>query len=44
MTADSVYVTLGQWSRMGKGFDTRQPPYLLVKAPIEATSQFNAAQ
>lgn len=44
VTADSVYVTLGQWSRMGQGFDTRQPPYLLVKAPIEATPQFNAAQ
>jgi len=43
VTADSVYVTLGQWSRMGKGFDTRQPPYLLVKAPIDPTPSLTAA-
>lgn len=42
VTADSVYVTLGQWSRLGKGFDDRQPPYLLIKAPIEPTPQYNA--
>ena len=42
VTADSVYVTLGQWSRMGKGFDTRQPPYLLVKAPINPTPSLTA--
>ena len=44
VTADSVYVTLGQWSRLGKGFDDRQPPYLLVKAPLEPTAQYDAKQ
>ena len=31
-------------NRQVKRVDTRQPPYLLVKAPIEATQQFDAAQ
>jgi sugar lactone lactonase YvrE len=35
VSADSVYVTLGQWNRLGKTADSRQPPYLLVKAPLE---------
>lgn len=42
VTAHSVYVTLGQWDRLGKGFDTRQPPYLLIQASIDATPQFDA--
>jgi sugar lactone lactonase YvrE len=42
VTADSVYVTLGQWDRLGKGFDTRKPPYLLVRTPTEPTPKFDA--
>lgn len=42
VTADAVYVTLGQWDRMGKGFDTRRPPYLLIRTPVDGTPQFNA--
>ncbi|WP_110949590.1 SMP-30/gluconolactonase/LRE family protein [Pseudomonas bohemica] len=42
VSADSVYVTLGQWDRLGKGFDTRKPPYLLIRTPIDPTPQFNA--
>lgn len=42
VTADSVYVTLGQWDRLGKGFDTRKPPYLLIRTPINDTPRFNA--
>lgn len=42
VTHDNVYVTLGQWSRLGKGFDDRKPPYLLVKAPIGGTLQLSA--
>lgn len=42
VTADAVYVTLGQWDRMGKGFDTRKPPYLLIRTPVDGTPQFNA--
>lgn len=40
----SVYVTLGQWDRLGKGFDSRRPPYLLISTPIDAPPQFNAQQ
>lgn len=42
VTGNSVYVTLGQWDRFGKNFDTRKPPYLLIRAPLEPTPQFNA--
>lgn len=42
VSADSVYVTLGQWNRLGKGVDTRQPPYLLVKAPLRPTLSYSA--
>ncbi|WP_415529885.1 L-dopachrome tautomerase-related protein [Gluconacetobacter sp.] len=37
VTADHVYCTLGQWNRLpgfNGGKDLRQPPYLLIRAPI----------
>nr|WP_240488669.1 major royal jelly family protein [Labilithrix luteola] len=37
-TQDHVYVTLGQWNRLpafNDGKDLRQPPYLLVRIPIQ---------
>lgn len=37
-TRDHVYVTLGQWNRLpafNDGKDLRQPPYLLVRIPIQ---------
>lgn len=42
VSASSVYVTLGQWDRMGKGVDTREPPYLLVRTPLAGTPEYNA--
>jgi len=39
---DAVYVTLGQWDRLGKGFDTRQPPYLLIRTPLANTPVLTA--
>ncbi|MDE1168904.1 MAG: L-dopachrome tautomerase-related protein [Pseudomonas sp.] len=42
VTGDSVYVTLGQWDRLGKHSDTRKPPYLLIRTSTEPTPQFNA--
>jgi hypothetical protein len=35
-------VTLGQWDRLGKGFDTRQPPYLLIRTPLANTPVLTA--
>ncbi|MEK6345946.1 MAG: L-dopachrome tautomerase-related protein [Burkholderia sp.] len=38
-TATHVYCTLGQWNRLpgfNGGRDLRQPPYLLIRAPLEA--------
>ena len=32
-----LYVTLGQWDRLSKHSDTREPPYLLIKASVDAT-------
>lgn len=45
-TATHVYVTLGQWDRLpgfNQGRDLRQPPYLLVRAPIEQAPTMTAA-
>ncbi|MCD7098471.1 major royal jelly family protein [Stenotrophomonas sp. MMGLT7] len=45
-TATHVYVTLGQWDRLpgfNQGRDLRQPPYLLVRAPIEPAPTLTAA-
>ncbi len=45
-TATHVYVTLGQWDRLpgfNAGKDLRQPPYLLVRAPIEPAPTLDAA-
>lgn len=42
VAGNSVYVTLGQWDRLGKSFDTREPPYLLIRTPIDSTPHFNA--
>ncbi|MCD9028375.1 major royal jelly family protein [Luteimonas sp. BDR2-5] len=45
-TATHVYVTLGQWDRLpgfNQGRDLRQPPYLLVRAPIDPPPQVDAA-
>jgi sugar lactone lactonase YvrE len=42
VTEHYVYVTLGQWDRLGKNFDTRRPPYLLVRSPIDSVPQLNA--
>lgn len=42
VSQDAVYATLGQWDRLGKGFDTRQPPYLLIRTPLADTPTFNA--
>lgn len=41
-----VYVTLGQWDRLpgfNGGRDLRQPPYLLVRAPIDPAPTLDAA-
>lgn len=41
-----VYVTLGQWDRLpgfNGGKDLRQPPYLLVRAPIEPAPRLSSA-
>ncbi|MFT4198154.1 MAG: L-dopachrome tautomerase-related protein [Pseudoxanthomonas sp.] len=43
--AHYVYVTLGQWDRLpgfNGGQDLRQPPYLLVRAPIDPPAPLNA--
>lgn len=42
VTDHYVYVTLGQWDRLGKKFDTRRPPYLLVRASIDTVPHLNA--
>lgn len=39
-----VYVTLGQWDRLGKNVDTREPPYLLISTPMDPVPQLNAKQ
>lgn len=44
--AHYVYVTLGQWDRLpgfNGGKDLRQPPYLLVRAPIEPAPRLSSA-
>lgn len=44
-TATHVYVTLGQWDRLpgfNGGKDLRQPPYLLVRAPIDPPAPASA--
>lgn len=44
-TAGHVYVTLGQWNRLPSfngGKDLREPPYLLMRAPLEATDPVDA--
>jgi sugar lactone lactonase YvrE len=41
-----VYVTLGQWDRLpgfNGGHDLRQPPYLLVRAPLESPPVLDAS-
>ncbi|MBB3104759.1 L-dopachrome tautomerase-related protein [Azomonas macrocytogenes] len=41
-----VYVTLGQWDRLpgfNAGQDLRQPPYLLIRAPIDSPPRLNAS-
>jgi sugar lactone lactonase YvrE len=42
VTEHYVYVTLGQWDRLGKNVDTRRPPYLLVRSAIDGVPYFNA--
>lgn len=42
VSGSQVYVTLGQWDRLGKSVDTRQPPYLLIRTPIAGTPHYNA--
>lgn len=42
VSGSQVYVTLGQWDRLSKAADTREPPYLLVRTPIAGTPQYNA--
>lgn len=42
VAGNSVYVTPGQWDRLGKSFDTREPPYLLIRTPIDGAPHFNA--
>ncbi|SEM53120.1 Sugar lactone lactonase YvrE [Pseudoxanthomonas sp. GM95] len=42
-----VYVTLGQWDRLpgfNGGRDLRKPPYLLVRAPIDAPPSVDASK
>ncbi len=46
-TADSVYVTLGQWNRLPSfngGKDLREPPYLLMRAPLESVAPVDATR
>ncbi|WP_219629060.1 NHL repeat-containing protein [Corallococcus exiguus] len=46
-TAGHVYVTLGQWNRLPSfngGKDLREPPYLLMRAPLEATAPVDATR
>ncbi|NNC02320.1 gluconolactonase [Corallococcus exiguus] len=46
-TAGHVYVTLGQWNRLPSfngGKDLREPPYLLMRAPLEATDPVDATR
>lgn len=42
VAGNQVYVTLGQWDRLGAHADTRQPPYLLVRTPTDGTPVFDA--
>lgn len=42
VTEHYVYVTLGQWDRLGKNFDTRRPPYLLVRSSIDPVPHLTA--
>lgn len=45
-TGRHVYVTLGQWHRLpgfNGGNDLRQPPYLLIRAPIDQAPPSSAA-
>lgn len=44
-TDHEVYVTLGQWDRLpgfNGGKDLRQPPYLLIRAPIDPPAPLDA--
>ncbi|NNB95435.1 gluconolactonase [Corallococcus exiguus] len=46
-TAGHVYVTLGQWNRLPSfngGKDLREPPYLLMRAPLETTAPVDATR
>lgn len=46
-TTGHVYVTLGQWNRLPSfngGKDLREPPYLLMRAPLEATPPVDATR
>jgi len=42
VAGNSVYVTLGQWDRLGKNVDTRKPPYLLIRTSTDGTPNYNA--
>lgn len=45
-TASHVYCTLGQWNRLpgfNGGRDLRQPPYLLIRAPLTPAPLIDAA-
>ncbi len=46
-TTEHVYVTLGQWSRLPSfngGKDLRQPPYLLIRSPLNPVAPVSALQ
>lgn len=42
VAGNQVYVTLGQWDRLGQHSDTRKPPYLLIRTPIDGTPVYDA--